>query len=88
MRSSEISSSELSEYTPFPPKKYIFIIKNQLLGDNFRFIFLHFFFEILPKFSDLVNSDDCIGKVTSNYVSLQQDFIKKKVLKLIESYFF
>ena len=33
-----------------------------------------FFFEILPKFSDFVNSDDWIGKITSKSIKLYPDF--------------
>ena len=40
--------------------------------------FFAVFFEILPNFSDFVNSDDCIGKITSKSARLQLFFIKKK----------
>ena len=53
---------------------------------NCRF-FLHFFFEILPKFSDFVNFDDCIEKITSKLIRLQPVFIKKKDLKLVRNRF-
>ena len=34
-------------------------------------------YHILPNFSDFVNSDVCIGKITSKYIRLQPDFIEK-----------
>ena len=39
----------------------------------FRF-FLAVFFEIVPKFSDFVNSDDCIGNITPKSIRLQSVF--------------
>ena len=36
----------------------------------YRFFFAVFFIEIPLKFSDFVNSDDCIWKITSNYIWL------------------
>ena len=36
------------------------------------------FFKLLLKFSDFVNSDDCIGKITSKSIRLFF-FIKKKI---------
>ena len=39
------------------------------------------FKEILPKFSDFLNSDDCIGKITSKSITLQPVFILKIDLK-------
>ena len=52
-------------------------------------IFLQFFFfELLQKFNDFVNSDDCIGKITSKSISLYPIFIKKKDLKSIKNRFF
>ena len=45
----------------------------------FQVIFLAvFFFEILPKFIDFVNSDGCIGKITSKSIRLYKVTIKKK----------
>ena len=41
------------------------------------------FLEILLKFRDFVNSDDCIGKITSKSIILQIKqpvFIKKKLI--------
>ena len=54
-------------------------------------MFLFFFLlEILQKFNDLVNSDDCIGKITSKSIRLQQFFYRKKIkdLKLIKNRFY
>ena len=39
--------------------------------------FFAVFYEILPKFSDFINSDDCIGKITSKSMRLQPVFIQK-----------
>ena len=43
---------------------------------NVRFLF-KVFFKILPKFSYFVNSDYCIGKITSKCIRLQLVFIQK-----------
>ena len=40
---------------------------------------LTFFFKLLPKFSDLINSGDCIGKITSKSIRLYPVFIEKKI---------
>ena len=45
----------------------------------FRLFFSVFFFEIVPKFCDFVNSDDCIGKILSESIRLQTFFIQKKI---------
>ena len=47
---------------------------------------MQFFFEILSKFSDFVNSDDCIGKINQNLSDYNQ-FLLKKGLKLIQNHF-
>ena len=39
--------------------------------------FLQFFFKLLPKLSDLINSDDCIDKIRSKSIRLHPVFIKK-----------
>ena len=39
--------------------KNLFIHKNQFLGEKIN-VFFAIFFTLLPKFSDFVNSDDCI----------------------------
>ena len=41
-------------------------------------IFLSFFFEPILKFSDFINSDDCIGKIAPKSIRLQPVCIKKK----------
>ena len=46
--------------------------------------FAVFFFEILPKFSIFVNSDDCSGRMTPKSIELQPIFIKKKKFKSIK----
>ena len=42
-------------------------------------LFCRFFFELLSKFSDIINSDDCIGKITSKSVRLQPFLIQEKI---------
>ena len=39
--------------------------------------FIAVFIAILPKFSDFVNSDDCMGKITSKSIRLQRVFSQK-----------
>ena len=68
---SERSSIELSEYILFQIQKIFFIYKNQSIGFKkkiFKF-FLQFFFK-LPKFSDFIYSEDCIGKITLKSIRL------------------
>ena len=90
MVSSERSSSYLSEYSPFNNLKYYYFInKYQFLGEKLFFLFFlcSFFLKIFPKFSDFVNSDDWIRKITYKSVRPQLVYIKKK-LKLIRNGFF
>ena len=47
--------------------------------EKIRFIF-SFFFELLLKFSDFVNFDNCIGKITSKYLKLNPVFVEKEIL--------
>ena len=47
------------------------------------FFLQYFVFKLLPKFKDLINSDDCIGKITLKSIRLYPVFIKKKDLNLI-----
>ena len=42
-----------------------------------KIVFFAFFFKLLPKFSDLKYSDDCIGKITSKSFRLKPVFIQK-----------
>ena len=35
-------------------------------------------FKLLPKISDFINSDDCIGKITSNSIRLKPVLFKKR----------
>ena len=41
----------------------------------------NFFFKLLPKFNDFINSDDCIGTITSKSIRLQP--VKKKKIQVI-----
>ena len=43
------------------------------------FFFLQFFFKLLPKFSDFINSDNCIEKITSKPIRLYPVFIQKNI---------
>ena len=51
-------------------KKFFFIYKIRM--------FCFFFFELLQKFSDFVNFNYCIGKITSKSIRLQPVFIQKR----------
>ena len=62
---SEISSSDLSEYILF---KIIFLSMK-----------IYFFFKLLPKRRNFINSDDCIGKITPKSIRLNPVFIEKKL---------
>ena len=37
-------------------------------------------FKLLPKLSDFINSDDCIGKIASKYITLCPVFILKRFI--------
>ena len=56
----------------FKFKIYFFIYKNHFLGEKLFFLefFLTLFFKLVLKFSDFINSDDCIGKITSKSIRL------------------
>ena len=41
--------------------------------------FAVFFFELLPKFSDFENYNDCIEKITLKSIRLHPVFIEKKI---------
>ena len=73
--SSERPRSDLSEYILSQIKKNIFFIyTKQFLSEKLEICFLFFaffFLEILPKFSDFINSDDWIGKIASKSIRLQ-----------------
>ena len=56
-----------------------FFYKNKYLGEKINFLgFLSFFFEFLPKISNFVNTDNCIGKISSNSIWIYPVFITKK----------
>ena len=46
-------------------------------------ILFQFFFELLSNFNNFINSNDCIGKITSQYIRLYPVFTKKKDFNLI-----
>ena len=74
---SKRSSSDLSEYALLHIKKYFFIYENQVLGKEIKKLgfFMQFFFKFLPKFTDFINSDDCIGKITSKSIRMNPVFL-------------
>ena len=47
---------------------FFLIYKNQFLYEKYLGFFLQFFFKLLPKFSNFINSDDCIGKIKSKAI--------------------
>ena len=84
----EISSSNLSEYTLFKIKKLFFLSIKSIYSWKMKkrtVLFTVFYCEILPMFSDFVNSDYWIRKNTSKSIRLLPVFIKKKDLKLIKT---
>ena len=89
MVSVERSRSDLLEYTLFHIKKIFFIHKNQFLGEKLPInlgiyrqyvgFFLQFLFELLPKLSNFINSDDCIEKFTSKSIRIKLVLTKKNI---------
>ena len=51
---------------------------------TFRFFFMHFFLELLSEFSDFVNSDDYVGKITSKSIGQYPVFIFFKYLNILK----
>ena len=76
MVSSERSDADQSELIILK-KKIVYI--NTFLSENLKKcrFFYRYIFKVLQKFSDFVNSDDCIEKLTSKYVRLYPVFIKR-----------
>ena len=52
-------------------------------------VFFAVFFKLLPKFDDFINSDDCIGKMTSkpirNFPVFNKNFFLNLIIKEIIS---
>ena len=46
---------------------------------NCRICFAVFCFKLLPKFSNLINSNGCVEKITSKSIRLYPVFIQKKI---------
>ena len=44
-----------------------------------KIVFFAGFKKILPVFTEFVNSDDCIGKITSKSIKVQPAFIQNKI---------
>ena len=59
----------------FKIEKIFFTCKNKFLHKKLRF-FLTIFIKLLPKFSDFINYDDCIGRITSKYIRQYAIFIQ------------
>ena len=60
--------------------------KNQCIGEKCYFLaFFSVFLELLAKFRDCVNSDNFIGKITSNFIRIYPVFVFKKHLKLVKN---
>ena len=75
------SSLDLSEYTLFKMKNiYFFIYETYFVGDIWKILgfLLHFLLKLLPKFSEFIHSDDCIGNITSKPFRLYPVFIQKR----------
>ena len=53
-------------------KKYFFIYKNWFLGEKWFFkpFSCSFFFKLLSKFRDFINSDECMRKITSKSIRI------------------
>ena len=77
---SERSSSDLSEHTLFEIKNICFSIKIKFLSEkcNFLGFFLHFFPIYFQSSSDFINSNVCIGKITSVSIRMYPVFIYKR----------
>ena len=78
MVSLERSSSDLSEYTLLYIKKIFLHLKKLIFRCKMRFFrfFYAVFFILLPKFADLMNSDNCIGKITLKSIRIYPVFIQ------------
>ena len=76
---SERSSWVLSEYALLYIKKLFLQFKKSIFRCKMKFFrfFYAVFFILLPKFTDFINSDDCIGKFTSNLSGYIQFLFKK-----------
>ena len=59
-------------------KQYFFIKKNQFscIKWDFLVFFYAVFFILLPKFTDFINSDNCIGKITLKTIRIYPVFIQ------------
>ena len=77
MVSSERAVSDLSKSTLSSIKKIFFHLSNSI-----------FYVQLLPKFSDFVNSDDSIGKIISKSIRIYPVFIFFLNVKLMENRFF
>ena len=82
---SERSSPNLLEYGLFKIQEIFFIYKNKILCEKINFVgfFLQFFFKSLPKFSDFINSNNCIEKSHQNLSDYMQVLLKFFFLNFI-----
>ena len=87
MVSSEISSSNLSEYTLFQMQNYFFYYENQFLSKKWkkcRFCLAVFFSKYFQNSSIVM----IVSEISPKYIRLHPVFIKEKNVKLIKIRFF
>ena len=68
-------SSDLSEYAIFKLLFFSLIKINFEVKNETFYVFSSSFYKLLSKFSDFLNSNDCIGKLTSKYNEIYPVFI-------------
>ena len=81
MVSSDRFGLHLSKSTLFYKIIYFSIYKNEFPGEKNKKMyeyFFSFFLNLIPNFSDFVNSDDCIGKLGLKSITLYSVFILKR----------
>ena len=61
-----------------------FQVKNEILWD---FFYSFFFFGFLLKYTDFVNSDECIRKISSRYMKNNPHLIKKLAFGTVKNKF-
>ena len=65
-------------YSTANENKSFVIDTNNFLCEKLQTSFSILFFNLPPKFSDFINSDDFIGQITSKSIRLYPVFIKKE----------
>ena len=84
---SEWSSLDISDSIVFQVWKYFLFIKIDVYVRRYNFL-MFFLFELLLKFSDSVNSNNSVGKSTSDSIRIYPVFFIKKDFKFIRNRFF